>query len=123
MRIRDVQKALEEMLEIARQNKEAAFSVYATAHYLIDWLEKVAVSEKIGNLTGVKEKLRDAHQGFLFCCDLLHEEEKNSDPLGYAQSGLSLLSRVTLFGSTPGLIDKNITDFDVQTSDTHCTYS
>lgn len=112
MRICDVQKALEEMLELASQNKESALSVYATSHFLITWLKKVALSEKVGNLHGINEKLREAHSGFLFCCGLLPEEEKNSDPLHCARQGLNILSCGTLFGSITSLMEKNIPDED-----------
>lgn len=112
MRICDTQKALETMLEVAAKDKESALSVYATARYLIAWLGKVAKSENIGNISGITEKLRDVHNGFLFCCGLLPEEEANSDPLHYARQGLNVLSRGTLFGSVVGLMEKNIIDED-----------
>jgi len=110
MRICDVQKALETMLEMASKSKGSAFSVYATAKYLITWLEKVAKSEEVGNVTGIAEKLRDAHNGFLFCCELLPEEDKNSDPLHYARQRVSILNCGTLFGAIPGLMEKNISE-------------
>lgn len=112
MRICDAQKTLETMLQIAAKDKESALSVYATARYLIDWLGKVAKAENIGNISGVKEKLRDVHKGFLFCCGLLPEEEMNSDPLHYARQGVGLLDGGTLFGSVAGLMDKNISNVD-----------
>ena len=112
MRICDAQKALEAMLDLAAKDKESALSVYATARYLIDWLGKVAKSENIGNISGIKEKLRDVHSGFLLCCGLLPEEEMNSDPLHYARQGVELLDHGTLFGSVAGLMEKNISDVD-----------
>ena len=112
MRICDAQNALETMLELAAKDKESALSVYATARYLIAWLGKVAKSENIGNFSGIKEKLRDVHNGFLFCCGLLPEEGMNSGPLHYARQGLSVLSWGTLFGSVAGLMEKNIIDED-----------
>lgn len=112
MRICDAQKTLETMLESAAKDKKYALSVYTTARYLIDWLEKVAKSENIGNISGIKEKLRDVHNGFLFCCGLLPEEEMNSDPLHYAQQGVRLLDGGTLLGSITGLMEKNITHVD-----------
>lgn len=113
MRICDAQKALETMLELAAKDNESALSVYATARHLIDWLGKVANPENIGNISGVNEKLRDVHNGFRFCCGLLPEEEMSSDPLHYARQSLNVLSWGTLFGSVPGLMEKNILDADI----------
>ena len=111
MYICDVQKTLLKLLDIAAADKEKALSVYATARYLISWLERVAHDENAKNSTGIWEKLRDAHNGFLYCCGLLPEEERNSDPVHYARQGISLLSRTTLIGSVPGLMEKNITEY------------
>jgi hypothetical protein len=79
MRICDVLAALKEMLMHSEGDQKYAYSVYATALYLIGWLKKVSVVEDIGD---IREKLTSVHCGFLYHCNLLDREDAiQEDPM------------------------------------------
>lgn len=107
MRMYDVCESLSEMLDCAQSDKEQAYSLLATAEYLIGWLYKYSILHGVSEYP-LKEKLRDIRRGFRHACQLLCEEETTRNPFSDASSALNCLSCNTMIGSIDGLLFKHI---------------
>jgi|GEM_PF-5679690 hypothetical protein len=110
MRIPLILDRLRDILKYSQQSPEKALQYLGTAEFLLDFLLKTAVANKIGNITGVKEKIRDIQDALYISAGLLNETDGNSDPMHYARQALDVLSFKSLLGEKEELLRCRITN-------------
>ena len=110
MRIRLILQRLADILERANRSREDALECIGTAEFLLDFIDKAAEVNGVGNMPGVREYLRDIRKALYHAAGLNDDDADLDRLMDFARRALSVLRMSALLGQKPELLTNAITN-------------